>query len=254
MGRPDNDNIQQVEPKTQQVVRSQLVRQRARSYDSLLLVETRKYQERPLRDFTKLTGQASDDSELQPVAKQTIQGQFDVRISNVIRNNEHHKSHISAKFSGASKIIRQSIRVPESLPRDVFKENDQPSGSKPSRPTVESINQFQFERPAEDHGAKDSQDMESKVYGDLYGAMEETVRRGNSQVATFRVFWQLQQCIRDELDGSLDLDEVLTISGNGKHSWAAKCEEYVRATWGDFGRQLLDDLQLYLRNSSSSTG
>jgi len=74
----------------------------------------------------------------------------------------------------------------------------------------------------------------------------------NACRAEFVVFWELQQCIRDELDGSPDLGPVITISGNQWHSWAASCLEYVETTWSALGRSLLEQLQTGLGQSVSA--
>lgn len=73
---------------------------------------------------------------------------------------------------------------------------------------------------------------------------------------TFDITWQLQQCIRDELDGSPDLGPVLTVTGNSLHAWATSCHEYVQATWkeGDCGEQFLMDLEILLGKIFTTSG
>jgi hypothetical protein len=112
-----------------------------------------------------------------------------------------------------------------------------------------------------DIGAEDSDVSESQETRPLSQLVEETVQRASSSYAiddiheaSIEVAWQLQQCIRDELEGSPDLNPVLTISGNASHSWAVSCLGYVEATWGDLGRQLLGDLEIQLQKISNTTG
>jgi hypothetical protein len=232
---------------------------RARSHE--LLAEMEGFHEKALLKPTYLMEWSPENHEAEPLAQPTVEGQFDDRISNILLKDEHHKSRISARFFGSSRIFRQSIRAREPRPRDDAERKNQPNHHNelmPGRSEITSPNELPSVRL---DAIEDTKDMESKMYTDLYQSVEETVqyasgvtRNSGSQVATIRVFWQLQQCIQDELDGTPDLGEILTISGNAGHSWAAKCEEYVEATWGNLGRQLLSDLELYLRNISVPTG
>ncbi|KAJ8131019.1 hypothetical protein O1611_g2604 [Lasiodiplodia mahajangana] len=66
--------------------------------------------------------------------------------------------------------------------------------------------------------------------------------------AVFDVTWQIQQCIRDELESNPDLGPVLTVTGDSQHSWATTCREYVRTTWKEdgLGEQFLMDLEILL--------
>jgi hypothetical protein len=84
--------------------------------------------------------------------------------------------------------------------------------------------------------------------------IDETVGRAlsdrsslNKPEITFEVNWHVQQFIRDELEGILDLGSVLTISGSASHSWAASCLEYVKETWAHLGALFLQDLVIHLR-------
>jgi len=74
--------------------------------------------------------------------------------------------------------------------------------------------------------------------------------------AAFDITWELQQSIRDELDGSPNLGPILTVTGNPSHAWATSCHEYVQATWNEAarGEQFLKDLELFLGKRFTSSG
>ena len=232
--------------------------ERASSHE--LLAKMEDFHQKALLKPTYLMEWLPNHLDPEPLAHSIVEGQFDDRISNILLKDEHHKSRVSARFFGTSRSFRKSIRVREPRPRDDAEQKNQPNPHNvlmPGRPALTSPEVVPFVRLAV---VEDSQDIESKIYTDLYQKVQETVQyasgitnKSGSQEATIRVFWQLQQCIREELDSTPDLGEVLTISGNAEHSWAAKCEEYVEATWGNLGKQLLNDLEVYLRNISTAT-
>jgi hypothetical protein len=99
-------------------------------------------------------------------------------------------------------------------------------------------------------------------YPDLVQIVDRTVRQAygedpildRNKEVSIEIAWQLQQCIRDELEGNPELSSVLTITGNASHSRAATCLEYVQATWGSFGVQVLGELEGCLRNRFEATG
>lgn len=72
--------------------------------------------------------------------------------------------------------------------------------------------------------------------------------------AAFEITWQLQQCIRDELDGNPDLGPVLTITGDSLHAWATSCHEYVQTTWKEAGELFLVDLEIFLGKTFATLG
>jgi hypothetical protein len=121
------------------------------------------------------------------------------------------------------------------------------------------------------HNTRES--IKEVVVGDSHGnrllnarnfaqVVDSTVRRSYDEEAigerSCHVFigitWQLQQCIRDELEGNPDLTSVLTISGNASHSWAVPCREYVKATWGGLGLRFLDGFEICLGKMWKVTG
>lgn len=69
----------------------------------------------------------------------------------------------------------------------------------------------------------------------------------------FDVTWQLQECIRRELDGNVNLSPVLTVTGKF-NAWATTCHEYVSTTWGQLGEQFLVDLEVLLGKSLDASG
>jgi tetratricopeptide (TPR) repeat protein len=65
--------------------------------------------------------------------------------------------------------------------------------------------------------------------------------------ATISVFWELQDCVQDELHGNADLGPYLTLSGKPDRACAMPCLEYVESSWGDSGRAVLQCLQNALK-------
>jgi len=78
-----------------------------------------------------------------------------------------------------------------------------------------------------------------------FGLDEESVCE-----AMFKIVWQLQECVEEELDGYADLGPVLTVSGDAEHAWATECIEYVKTTWGEMGELFLHELQVALGKPS----
>ena len=81
----------------------------------------------------------------------------------------------------------------------------------------------------------------SRIYSEL------AIGVGTELEILINITWQLQQCLRDELESNPNLGSVLTISGDALHSWAAPCSEYVEVTWGTFGLRLFKDFEICLR-------
>jgi len=68
--------------------------------------------------------------------------------------------------------------------------------------------------------------------------------------AEFTIVWELQQCVRDELEGP-DLGPVLTISGSPSYCWAVSCIDYVEETWRALDRLFLEKIQQSVGGSGS---
>ena len=69
----------------------------------------------------------------------------------------------------------------------------------------------------------------------------------------FEISWQIQECIRQELNGEVDLASVLTITGQ-EDTWATTCQDYVKTTWNELGERFLVDLETLLGKSVATTG
>jgi hypothetical protein len=215
-----------------------------------------------------------------PLSKQApdkpiIQGVLSPDIIRLDLDHERNKARMSAQFSRASRITRRSVRLPEvsipdisSLsehpPKPRKKVDDMGHSSIPLNHTHQS-----FEAPLQNLGqstrdvlTEDSDDNELQDIQNIAQVVHSTVCRvynehaisGATEEVLISITWQLQQCIRDELEGNPDLGSVLTISGNASHSWAAPCLEYVKVTWGSLGVQILGGLEICLRNRLRATG
>ncbi|KAH9203285.1 hypothetical protein DL95DRAFT_419169 [Leptodontidium sp. 2 PMI_412] len=66
----------------------------------------------------------------------------------------------------------------------------------------------------------------------------------------FHVSWQLQECIRQEFDGDIDLAPVLTVTGK-ENAWATNSLEYVRTTWGELGNNSSWNSRYFLARRST---
>lgn len=80
------------------------------------------------------------------------------------------------------------------------------------------------------------------------GSFSSAEKSAEVHEVAFNIKWQIQQCLRDELDGNPDLGPVLTVTGNSLHAWATSCHEYIQATWKEaaIGEQFLIDLEILL--------
>lgn len=73
------------------------------------------------------------------------------------------------------------------------------------------------------------------------------------RTATFKMHWELEECIRKELKGKPDLASVLTITGDSRgNSWATSYQEYVKETWGELGEKFQGSLMQFLSASFPS--
>jgi hypothetical protein len=72
----------------------------------------------------------------------------------------------------------------------------------------------------------------------------------------FNITWQFQRCIRDELNGDLDLEAVSVVTGNAAHAWATSCGEYLEHTWPEdnFGQKSLLDIEILLGRDFTTEG
>ncbi|KAF2964221.1 hypothetical protein GQX73_g9348 [Xylaria multiplex] len=97
--------------------------------------------------------------------------------------------------------------------------------------------------PSDDTGAF-TQSIDTIVRGSLNSS--ETGAEVHE--VAFDITWQIQQCIRDELEGNPDLGPVLTVTGNSLHAWATPCYEYVQMNWKEAarGEEFLMDLEILL--------
>ncbi|KAI0874607.1 hypothetical protein GGS24DRAFT_458796 [Hypoxylon argillaceum] len=88
------------------------------------------------------------------------------------------------------------------------------------------------------------------------GSFSSTEKSAEVHEVAFNIKWQIQQCLRDELDGNPDLGPVLTVTGNSLHAWATSCHEYIQATWKEaaIGEQFLIDLEILLGKNFPSLG
>ena len=161
--------------------------------------------------------------QLSDLRTSTVEAKIDEEIRGLLKDS---RTRVSAKFAMQSSGLRLSIRLREQRTTRI-----------PKRPRQQS-----------------EQDT-----GTFLRSVDETVRRacGNSSdtdvyEVTVNVTWQLQQCIRDELDGSPDLSPALTISGNSSHAWAVSCLEYVETTWLSVGRQFLSELEMILGKTDTT--
>lgn len=88
------------------------------------------------------------------------------------------------------------------------------------------------------------------------GSFSSAEKSAEVHEVAFNIKWQIQQCLRDELDGNPDLGPVLTVTGNSLHAWATSCHEYIQATWKEaaIGEQFLIDLEILLGKNFPSLG
>lgn len=111
-------------------------------------------------------------------------------------------------------------------------------------------------RAAEPVGTKTESVLPSPTGPSILQEIENTISKismgkgGQSAERTkvnLQVFWELRRCLQTELDNSADLSSTLTVTGNGDHSWATSCQEYVSERWAEFGMTLLGSLESVLQ-------
>ncbi|CAM1507704.1 Fc.00g045520.m01.CDS01 [Cosmosporella sp. VM-42] len=64
--------------------------------------------------------------------------------------------------------------------------------------------------------------------------------------ALVHVRWDLSDHIMNELDGSTDISQVLTLTGGSSHAYASRCADYLKWLWGDSKYEICSHLQHYL--------
>jgi len=100
--------------------------------------------------------------------------------------------------------------------------------------------------------------FKQSVLQEIDTAVRDSLKAGTGDEslheAEFNITWELLRCLEEELDGSPDLDAVLTVSGDEDHSWATECSKYVQATWGKLGVDFLHELEVGIGRESSILG
>ena len=77
-------------------------------------------------------------------------------------------------------------------------------------------------------------------------------RFGRRETATFHVRWELFDHILCEQDGSTDISQVLTITGEGRNAFASRCADYLKWLWKDSKYDICSHIQQYLEHKSYS--
>ena len=70
--------------------------------------------------------------------------------------------------------------------------------------------------------------------------------------AHFYVRWDLRDHVRNELDGSTDIGQVLTLTGGGVHAYASRCTDYLKWLWKGFQYDMCKHVQQYLDQKAYS--
>lgn len=68
--------------------------------------------------------------------------------------------------------------------------------------------------------------------------------------ALFHVRWDLFDYITNELDGSTDISQVLTVTGKGGNAYAARCADYLKWRWADSKYDIYSHIQQYLEHKT----
>jgi hypothetical protein len=80
------------------------------------------------------------------------------------------------------------------------------------------------------------------------------IEHGSKYSATFKLFWQLWQFSQDELEGSTDLDPVITLSGSAVYARAIQCGTYIKENWGQTGLDILLAIGSAFKSESLRSG
>ncbi|KAH7174217.1 uncharacterized protein B0J16DRAFT_348299 [Fusarium flagelliforme] len=68
--------------------------------------------------------------------------------------------------------------------------------------------------------------------------------------ATFHVCWEAFDHILNELDGSTDISQILTVTGEGRNAYAARCADYIKWLWENSKYDICSHIQEYLEHKS----
>lgn len=166
----------------------------------------------------------------QPQPLIVLEAKFNAEVRNLIKEN---RIQMTERFTLRTDTPRRSIRVTERSIRA------------PAAPT---------ETEPEPGSALDTlftNIIDTTVRYSLGSASSEPgqeVRR-----VAFDISWELQECIRQELDENVDLAPVLTVTGK-ENAWATTCHGYVRTTWDELGEQFLVELEILLGKKLDTAG
>lgn len=68
--------------------------------------------------------------------------------------------------------------------------------------------------------------------------------------ALFHVRWDLFDHIANELDGSTDIRQALTVTGEGWNAYASRCADYLKWRWADSKYDICSHIQQYLEHKT----
>ncbi|CAG7566014.1 unnamed protein product [Fusarium equiseti] len=68
--------------------------------------------------------------------------------------------------------------------------------------------------------------------------------------ATFHVCWEIFDHILNEQDGSTDISQILTVTGQGRDAYASRCADYLKWLWEDSKYDICSHFQQYLQEKS----
>ncbi|KAK1758867.1 serine/threonine protein kinase [Echria macrotheca] len=194
----------------------------------------------------------SDFPDHQPLgAPSVLKADVDERLRQRVQNES--RIRMSQKFSVRSSWPNRSIKllVPTTgLTRKSPRPADNDHRLSPSTEQVTEADLKPSETLDPDTGVSTKQEIDTTVRD----AVAAGLHSEPFYDAVFKIAWQLQACIREELDGATDLGPVLTVSGDARHSWATQCLEYVTVTWGESGQQFLRELEIALGTGPTNTG
>ncbi|RBR26374.1 uncharacterized protein FIESC28_00779 [Fusarium coffeatum] len=75
-------------------------------------------------------------------------------------------------------------------------------------------------------------------------------RLSRRETATFHVRWELFDHISYEQDGSTDISQILTVTGDGRNAYASRCADYLKWLWGDSKYDICSHIQQFLEEKS----
>lgn len=68
--------------------------------------------------------------------------------------------------------------------------------------------------------------------------------------ATFHVCWEIFDHILNEQDGSTDISQILTVTGEDRNAYASKCADYLKWLWQDSKYDICSHIQQYIEQKS----